>query len=153
MSPRKSWGCKTIVTDRTMSWTQRKKIFFNICSRIFAKPFDRFFIFFEKLNIDDFRRQFSPRYRWLTYKKKYTTITVTEKSKEWLSQIFHFQTLSHKLLTDRWGDFQFCLENWNFVNLRKTTKLFGKFLGIRKIVRNKWRVPNCSSFRDVRRGI
>ena len=35
VSPRKSWGCKTIVTDRTMSWTQEKKIFFNIFSRIF----------------------------------------------------------------------------------------------------------------------
>ena len=89
--------------------------------------FSRFFKFWKSPNLMQLRGQFTTL--WQRLQNFFYIPRRTSRKDEEFGHLrfFIFKLLSHKLLTDRWGDFQFCLENWNFENLRKTTKFKANF--------------------------
>ena len=83
----------------------------------------------------------------------YTTTNVSERRRIWSSQIFHFQTFVTQTFDRSLRWFSILSRKLKFWKSTKISQFWEFFTGIRKIVRNKWRVPNSSSRRADCRGI
>ena len=83
----------------------------------------------------------------------YTTTNVSERRRIWSSPIFHFQTFVTQTFYCSMGSFSILSRKLTFWKSTKISQFWEFFTGIGKSVRNKWRGPNSSSFREVRLGI